>query len=113
MSNDNSLRGRVILIVQRIWTIASALATEFEGKGAQVVVLAKNSHPDLADVPNLAAAVLGNHSSDLCQQLRARGVPFVLYSGHSEIDHDCAAAAIIRKPAPPGEIVARVEGLLT
>jgi DNA-binding response OmpR family regulator len=112
MSNGNSLRGRAILIVQRIWTIASALATEFEGKGAQVV-LAKNSHPDLADVPNLAAAVLGDHSRDLCQQLRARGVPFVLYSGHSEIDHECAAAAIIQKPAPPGEIVARVEGLLT
>jgi hypothetical protein len=33
MSNDNSLRGRIILIVQRIWTIANALATEFEGKG--------------------------------------------------------------------------------
>jgi DNA-binding response OmpR family regulator len=112
MSNDNSLRGRVILILQRIWTIASALATEFEGKGAQAV-LAKNSHPDLADVPNLAAAVLGDHSRDLCQQLRARGVPFVLYSGHSEIDHECAAAAIIQKPAPPGEIVARVGGLLT
>jgi DNA-binding response OmpR family regulator len=95
-----------------IWTIASALATEFEGKGAQAM-LAKNSHPDLADVPNLAAAVLGDHSRDLCQQLRARGVPFVLYSGHSEIDHECAAAAIIRKPAPPGEIVARVEDLLT
>jgi len=112
MSNGNCLRGRVILIVQRIWTIASALATEFEGKGAQAV-LAKNSHPDLADVPNLAAAVLGDHSPDLCQQLRARGVPFVLYSGHPEIDHECAAAAIIQKPAPPGEIVARVAGLLT
>jgi hypothetical protein len=52
MSNDNSLRGRAILIVQRIWTIASALATEFEGKGAQAV-LAKNSHPDWPTFPTL------------------------------------------------------------
>jgi hypothetical protein len=46
MSNDDTLRGHIILIVQRIWTIASALATEFEGKGAQAV-LAKDSHPEI------------------------------------------------------------------
>src|SRR5262249_29132383 len=106
------LHGRIILIVQRIWTIASALANEFEAKGAQAV-LAKNSDPDLANVPNLAAAVLGNHSRDLCQELRARGVPFVLYTGHTEVDHECSAVAVFDKPAPPPEVVARVEQLLT
>jgi len=34
MPKDNCLRGRIILIVQRIWMIANALATAFEEKGA-------------------------------------------------------------------------------
>jgi len=112
MPNEISLHGRIILIVQRIWTVATSLATAFEAKGAQAV-LVKNSDPDLGNVPNLAAAVLGSHSRDLCLQLETRGVPFVLYTGHREVDHECAAAAIIEKPAPPAEVVARVEELLT
>lgn len=109
MPNDNSLHGRIILIVEGMWMIANALA--FEAKGAQAV-LVKHSHPDLANVPNVSAAVLGSHSRDLCQQLRARGVPFVVYTGHTKIDHECSAAAIIEKPAPSAEVVARVETLL-
>jgi|SRR5262245_32023311 len=69
MSNENSLRGCIILIVQRIWMAATALATAFEAKGAQAV-LVNNSPPDLGNVPNLAAAVLGSHNRDLCRQLR-------------------------------------------
>ena len=112
MPNDNSLHGRIILIVEELWMIATALAIAFEAKGAQAV-LVKHSHPDLANVPNVSAAVLGSHSRDLCQQLRARGVPFVVYTGHTKIDHECSAAAIIEKPALSAEVVARVETLLT
>lgn len=108
--NDSSLQGCTILIVQPNWVIANALASVFEATGAQVV-LAKNSHPDLANVTNLAGAVLGNHGRDLCQQLQARGIPFVLYT--SRVDHECGATAIIQMPAPPREVVARVEELLT
>jgi DNA-binding response OmpR family regulator len=112
MRNGNSLHGRTILIVQQNWMTATALATAFEARGAQAL-LAKNSLPDLANVPGLAAAVLGSHSRDLCQQLQAREVPFVLYSGQMEVDHECSALAIIQKPAPPAEIVARLEQLLS
>ena len=112
MPNDNSLHGRIILVVEGMWMIATGLAKAFEAKGAQAV-LVKHSHPDLANVPNLAAAVLGSHSRDLCQQLRARGVPFVLYTVHTKVDHKCSAAAIIQKPAPLGELVARVEELFS
>jgi len=108
--NDSSLQGRTVLIVQPNWVIANALANVFEAMGAQVV-LAKNSHPDLANVTNLAGAVLGNHGRDLCQQLQARGIPFVLYT--SRVAHECGATAIIQMPAPPREVVARVEELLT
>jgi len=108
--NESSLQGRTVLIVQPNWVIANALANVFEAMGAQVV-LAKNSHPDLANVTNLAGAVLGNHGRDLCQQLQARGIPFVLYT--SRVAHECGATAIIQMPAPPREVVARVEELLT
>ena len=108
--NESSLQGRTVLIVQPNWVIANALANVFEAMGAQVV-LAKNSHPDLANVTNLAGAVLGNHGRDLCQQLQARGMPFVLYT--SRVAHECGATAIIQMPAPPREVVARVEELLT
>ena len=110
LDNNSSLQGRTVLIVQPNWLIATALASVFEAKGAQAV-LAKNSHPDLANVPNLAGAVLGNHGRDLCQHLQARGIPFVLYT--SRVDHECGASPIIQMPAPPQEVVARVEELLT
>ena len=61
MPNDSSLRGRIILVVEGMWMIATALAIAFEAKGAQAV-LVKHSHPDLANVPNLAP-----HSSSLTQ----------------------------------------------
>jgi DNA-binding response OmpR family regulator len=110
MPDGNSLQGRTILILQRIWMIAHGLAVAFEKKGAKVVAT-RDPHPDLASIPNLAAAVLDNHSCDLCRQLRVRGIPFVLYT--ARIDHDCGAVTIIQKPTLVTEVVAAVEGLLT
>jgi DNA-binding response OmpR family regulator len=105
-----AIHGRVVLIIQRRWYIASALAVAFEAKGAKVV-MTRSYDPDLANISNLAAAVLDSSSRDLCAQLRARGIPFVLYT--ARVDHECDAAAIIQKPAPPSEVVARVEEALT
>jgi hypothetical protein len=110
MPNNNSLQGRIVLIVQRVWIIAHGLAAAFETKGAKVI-MTRDSEPDLADIPNLAAVVLDNHNRDLCRRLEARGIPFVLYT--ARVDHKCSAAAIIQKPAPPPEVVAQVEKLLT
>src|SRR5262245_60290700 len=111
MPNNNCLHGRIILIVQRVWMIAIALATEFEEKGAQTV-LVRSYHADLFEIPNLAASVLSSHSRDLCRQLETRRIPFVLYTGHGEVDHQCSAATVIQKPQPVAEVVARVEELL-
>ena len=101
------LDGRVILIVHRTWIIARGLANAFEAKGAQVS-LARTPHSDLANLPNLAAAVLDGASHELCRQLQARGIPFVLYTAREQV-YD---VPIIRKPAPAAEVVARVEELL-
>jgi DNA-binding response OmpR family regulator len=106
------LDGRVVLIVQRSWTIASALADALEANGAQVLV-AKNSSSDraLADDPRLSAAVLDGQSNDVRRRLEARRLPFLVYAGHAQ--DESATLTIIRKPASLAEVVARVEQLLS
>ena len=114
LSGTAFLKGRVILIVQRVWVIASALASAFEANGAQVL-LATNSRSGLAalaDHPHLSAAVLDSRSRELCRQLEVRGIPFLLYTGRDQIGDECAGAPIVRKPASPADVVDRVERLL-
>jgi len=113
-TQGGSLDGRVVLIVQRLWVVANALARAFEANGAQVL-LATNSRSGLAlaDHPNLSAAVLDSGSRELCRQLEARGIPFLFYTGRDRINDEFATAPIIRKPASPAEVVDGVEQLLT
>ena len=109
----NSLHGRMVLIVQR-WIVASALATAFEANGARVL-LAANSRAGLAlaDHPDLSAAVVDTGSRELCRHFEARGIPFLFYTGHDRIDGDFATTPIIRKPAPPADVVEGMRRLLT
>jgi len=98
----------VILIVQRSWLIASGLAAAFQTAGAKVVI-AKNLHPNLANIPNLSAAVLDSACHELCRELEAKAIPFVIYTAQNQFE----AASVIEKPASPKEVVGRVEELLT
>jgi DNA-binding response OmpR family regulator len=109
-----SLEGKVILIVERSWLIATTLAMAFEVKGARVV-LSNKAALDLADHINLSAAVLDSHSGELCKELEARGIPYLMYTAQAreKVRDECAAAPIIGKPASAAEVVARVEQLLT
>ena len=107
-----SLDGRVILIAQRSWLIATALAMAFEVKGARVV-LSKEAGTDGADLTNVSAAVLDSHSSELRRQLETRGIPYLMYTAREKIRDPCAAALIIEKPAAAAEIVARIVQILT
>ena len=107
------LKGRVVLIVQRVWVIASALSNAFQANGAHVLLAANpRSGLALADHPRLSAAVLNGRSRELCRQLEVRGIPFLLYTGRDQIDDECAEAPIVRKPASPADVVDRVERLL-
>jgi DNA-binding response OmpR family regulator len=117
MSNATShqgggLDGQVVLIVQRNWVIATALAKSFEEKGASAV-LAKVFAPDLTSIPNLCAAVVDGQSRELCRLLEARGIPFVLYTARDQIEADATGVPIVLKPASAAEVVARVESLLS
>jgi DNA-binding response OmpR family regulator len=108
---SRSLNGKVVLIVQRSWVLASGLATALEAKGARPV-LAKEGASALADIPNLCVAVLHSETSELCKLLEARDIPFLFYTACEEIEGEFATAPIVHKPASAQDVVARVEQLL-
>jgi DNA-binding response OmpR family regulator len=109
-SQEPSLFGQVILIVQRRWVLAKSLSSAFEAKGARVL-LANNADSGVAsaDHPHLAAAVLDGQSLQLCRKLGKRSVPFVVYTGFEHVDD---ATTIVRKPARAEQVVASVQRLL-
>jgi hypothetical protein len=111
MTKPRRLDGRLILIVERSWVIASAFLDAFEANGARVV-LVNVARRDLADLPQLAAAVLEGESLGLCRLLEARGIPFVLYTSYDQSEHQFTRATIVEKPAPVSDVVAAVEQLL-
>jgi DNA-binding response OmpR family regulator len=112
-SEELQFVGRSILIVQKQWAIAHALALAFEAKGARV--LSARSAPaglELADDPDLAAAVLDSDSDQLCRLLDEKKISYVVYSGREQLDDECADATLIRKPTSAEEVVASVARLL-
>jgi len=112
-SQDGSLRGRLVLIVQGRWLIARQLSTAFKAQGARVLLAHNATAGELAaDAPDLAAAVLNSRSGPLCGVLRERGVPFVMYTAHEQLGAECAGAPLVRKPAKDDEVVRTIRRLL-
>ena len=111
--NNNPFVGRSILIVQKQWGIARNLALAFEAKGARVLSTRDAAVGlELANDPDLAAAVLDSDSAQLCRLLDEKRIPHVVYSGSEQLDDACAGATVILKPASADEVVASVERLL-
>jgi hypothetical protein len=112
-SEERPLQGRVILVVQRRWLIARQLGSLLEAKGARALLAnsAASGH-SLTDVPELCAAVVDSDSAELCHELDARGVPYVLYTGREQAGDECAEAPLVRKPAGPEQVATEVERLL-
>ena len=57
-------------------------------------------------------ALADGDSSEICERLRERNVPFVTYSGFANVEGACAEAEHVNKPASPSVLVATVTGLL-
>ena len=59
-------------------------------------------------------ALSDGESSQLRESLKERNIPYVLYSGYSDKEHQAAVdrAVCVPKPASPQHLVAAVEGLL-
>jgi DNA-binding response OmpR family regulator len=113
-----SLAGRLILICEDEPLIALDIANAFTKAGARVVT-ARSLREALvaADDGALSAAVLDHvlqdgDSSELCERLKERNIPFVLYSGFSKVDGACSDAEHVIKPASPDVLVTTVLDLL-
>ena len=50
----------------------------------------------------------GGTADDLCHQLTERKIPFVIYSGYTNVEGECNKWEIVSKPADPRELVTRV-----
>jgi DNA-binding response OmpR family regulator len=112
------LLGCSILVVEDEPLVALDVAQALEGAGARV--LAARTLRDalkMAEDPSLAAAVLDHGLSDtdtseVCEKLKRRHIPFVLYSGYSDIKGVCGEGELVLKPAHPQVLVVVVESLL-
>ena len=105
MTKVSTFVGRTILIVQKQWQIARQLVRAFESKGARVLsVRGAAAALELADDPDLAAAVLDSDSAQLCSLLDEKKVPYVVHSGRVQLDDECARATVIPKPASAEEV---------
>jgi DNA-binding response OmpR family regulator len=114
-----SLLERAILVVEDEPLVAFDIATEFEKRGARVSI-AHTLKEALASVEadGLSAAVLDHalpdgDSTQLCERLTKRGIPFVTYSGYTRADVAGRTGVLVEKPAPVSILVATVLGLLS
>jgi DNA-binding response OmpR family regulator len=116
--NSTSLAGRSILICEDEPLIALDIARCFEAAGARTVMPRSLQAATVAvENANLAAAVVDHalpdgDSSELCERLKERSIPFIVHSGYSQLDGACADGLQVGKPADPQVLVTTVEGLL-
>ena len=113
-----SLEGRSILIVEDEPLIVMDITQAFEGTGAALTTTnSLHQATVLVEHDGLSGAILDHSLGDgdstkLYERLTKRGIPYIIYSGHSSIDGVCEGALHIRKPAAPGELVAAMETLI-
>ena len=113
-----SLEGRSILIVEDEPLIVMDITQQFEATGAALTITNTLKHAlILVEYDGLSGAILDHalgdeNSSLLRQRLRARGIPFMIYTGCDAIEGECEDALHISKPAPDGALVAAMEGLI-
>lgn len=115
---DRPLAGRIILIIEDEPLIAIDVQDAFQDAGATAII-ARTLAAALVEVeqPGLSAAIVDHtlgdgDSSELCERLTARNVPFVTYSGFSQLSAACSAGTHVNKPASTSVLVATVTGLL-
>ena len=91
---------------------------QFEVTGAALTTTNTFKHAlILVEYDGLSGAILDHalgdeNSSLLCERLRERGIPFMIYSGSDTIEGACKDALHISKPAPEGALVTAMEGLI-
>jgi DNA-binding response OmpR family regulator len=108
----------LILICEDEPLIAIDIADTFAEAGARVVRTRTLKDGLLAVEDGALSAAVVDHaledgdSTQLCARRKERNIPFVTYSGYSEVDGVCATGVHVRKPVEPQVLVTTIEGLL-
>ncbi len=108
------LDDQIILLVEDEPFILADIQQALENVGARVLP-ATTVGEALALLASQAvtASILdyklqGGTADDLCHQLTERKIPFVIYSGYTNVEGECNRWEIVSKPADPRELVTRV-----
>jgi DNA-binding response OmpR family regulator len=113
--NSAGMAGRTILVVEDQPLIAMEIVQAFQELGAAVTTTTTLKQAlILVEHDGLAAAILDHvlgdgDSARLCQRLKERGIPFVIYTGLDHVNGVCAHGPVISKPASMDVLVAAVE----
>ena len=115
---EHPLARCTILVVEDEPLVALDVAQGLEAAGARVLMARRLADAlNMADAPALSAAVLDHglnegDTSAVCEKLKQRGIPFVLYSGFSKIDGACSKGELVQKPVHPQVLVITMVRLL-
>jgi hypothetical protein len=94
------------------------ITQQFEVTGAALTTTNTLHHAMiLAEHDGLSGAILDHSLGDgdsslLYARLKERGIPYLIYSGHTELEGPCAGVLHVNKPAARGELVAAMESLI-
>lgn len=108
------LDDQIILLVEDEPIILADIQQELEKVGARVVPASTVQEAlTLLTSEAITASILdfklhGGTADDLCHQLTERKIPFVIYSGYTNVEGECNKWEIVSKPADPRELVTRV-----
>jgi CheY-like chemotaxis protein len=115
--HDHVLSGRSILVVEDEPLIALDIVESLRSAGAEIVTANLLSEAlRLAARAELSAAVLDYRigsvdSSPICEFLKQRGVPFLIYSGYQVPPRRFGDVLVLSKPATPRRLVTAVANL--
>jgi CheY-like chemotaxis protein len=113
-----ALRGRSILVVENEIFIAMDIVQALESAGAHATMTTTVRHAlILVEHDGLSAAIMDHALSDgdstaLCERLKARGIPYVSYSGYAPVRGASEDAPHINKPESMDVLMSAMEKLL-
>ncbi len=112
------LQGRSILVVEDNALIVMDISLAFEHTGAELTTTNTLKHALLlAEHDGLSAAILDHALGDgdcslLYKRLKERGIPFLIYTGHSSAEAARQGVPHVSKPASHEVLVAATEELI-